>query len=85
MIRPEILAISACARLTDYDIQVMTSDELLAWANGNVDALEDVIRRLNRIIRRQTQLRQALPNELAWALWETRAYHRTTLTGRCGV
>ena len=35
--------------------------------------------------RREKQLRQALPGALARALWETRMYHRSVLTGRCCV
>lgn len=35
--------------------------------------------------RREEQLREALPGALARALWETRMYHRSVLTGRCSV
>ena len=35
--------------------------------------------------RVRRRLREALPGALARALWETRAYHRSVLTGRCGV
>ena len=39
-----------------------------------------------QVIRiRQERLRVALPRALSWALWETRLYHKTALTGRCGA
>jgi hypothetical protein len=36
------------------------------------------------ITQRRERLRQALPSALAHALLETRMYHRSLLTGRCG-
>ena len=34
--------------------------------------------------RREQQLRQALPSALTLALCDSRSYHRSILTGRCG-
>ena len=51
------------------------------------EAAEDEVARLKaeKVKRCEKQLREALPGALARALWETRIYHRSVLTGRCCV
>ena len=42
-----------------------------------------VVKKVRMQRAREERLREALPGALAWALWETRMYHRSVLTGRC--
>ena len=36
-----------------------------------------------RALALREQLRRELPRALVWAVWESRRYHRSVLTGRC--
>ena len=54
--------------------------ELEEQAKARVAAEQEV-----RLHRHRERLREVLSNALASALWETRMYHRSVLTGRCGA
>lgn len=59
-------------------------------ALGTPEAFDELIRRINvlqaQVIKqRREQLRRNLPIALAYAMRESRLYHRSLLTGRCGV
>lgn len=62
------------------DLTKKTESELKAI--GTPEALDELIRRLNEL--RAQVIREALPGAIAAALRQTRLYHRSVLTGRCG-
>jgi hypothetical protein len=56
----------------------------MAARDAHITELEEKLR-VSEAELRAAPVRRWLREALAQALWETRAYHRSILTGRCGV